>query len=115
MKSLLCVGQLADQFGGKGVLAAGVTVWSLFTLTTPFAAAAGLPILIVNRVAMGLGEGVAFPAVHALVGEQERHVTCTASITKVLSPNKCTFKWVARPRLKMFTFVRLRSASCPGD
>ncbi len=50
------------------MLAVGVTAWSLCTLLTPGAAALGLPALVAMRVAMGLGEGVAFPAIHSLIG-----------------------------------------------
>ena len=41
---------------------------SACTLFTPQAAAAGVPALVAMRVAMGLGEGVAFPAIHSLIG-----------------------------------------------
>ncbi len=61
-------GSLADKYGGKGVLAVGVTAWSICTLFTPEAAALGVPALVGMRVAMGLGEGVAFPAIHSLIG-----------------------------------------------
>lgn len=49
-------GTLADRYGGKTVLAAGVITWSLFTFLTPEAAAGGSITLISCRVAMGLGE-----------------------------------------------------------
>ena len=60
-------GTLADRYGGKTVLAAGVALWSLFTGLTPPAAAAGAAPLLAARVMLGVGEGVAFPAVHALI------------------------------------------------
>jgi len=60
-------GWLADRYGGKIVLGVGVLWWSLFTLLTPPAAAVSLTVLFIARVGMGLGEGVAFPAVHNLV------------------------------------------------
>ena len=53
----LAGGWLAQRFGGKVVLGAGVVFWSLFTLLTPVAAAGGLTALIVTRVLMGVGEG----------------------------------------------------------
>jgi ACS family sodium-dependent inorganic phosphate cotransporter len=59
-------GRLADRFGGKPVLAAGVLSWSLFTALTPPAAFLGLGALLAARIGMGLGEGVAFPSVYAL-------------------------------------------------
>ncbi|MCZ6890056.1 MAG: ACS family MFS transporter [Gammaproteobacteria bacterium] len=60
-------GRLADRYGGKVVLGAGVLLWSLFTILTPSAAYAGFAFLIVCRVAMGLGEAVTFPSVYSLV------------------------------------------------
>ncbi|MBT7450816.1 MAG: MFS transporter, partial [Rhodospirillaceae bacterium] len=39
-------GSLADRFGGKLVLGAGVLLWSLFTILTPPAASLGLAVLI---------------------------------------------------------------------
>ena len=47
-------GQLADKYGGKAVLAIGVLVWSVSTLFTPPAAAAGFAVLIAARIAMGV-------------------------------------------------------------
>ena len=59
-------GRLADRFGGKLVLGAGVLLWSLFTLLTPPAAFLGLGILILTRIAMGMGEAVTFPSIYSL-------------------------------------------------
>jgi len=59
-------GRLADRFGGKVVLAAGVLLWSLFTILTPPAAMLGLGVLIVTRILMGMGEAVTFPSLYAL-------------------------------------------------
>jgi MFS family permease len=59
-------GRLADRFGGKLVLGVGVLLWSLFTLVTPPAAALGLGILILARIAMGMGEAVTFPSIYSL-------------------------------------------------
>lgn len=61
-------GRLADKHGGKAVLGIGVLVWSAATLLTPPAAAAGFAMLIAARILMGVGEGVAFPAVYSLYG-----------------------------------------------
>ena len=60
-------GQLADALGGKRVLAAGLGIWSAATFITPAAAHAGPAALLAARVALGLGEGVAFPAVHCII------------------------------------------------
>src|SRR5262245_48421008 len=60
-------GWLADRYSGKVVLGFGVLWWSIFTLLTPPAAAVSLAVLFIARVGMGLGEGVAFPAIHQSV------------------------------------------------
>ncbi|KAL9271265.1 Sodium-dependent phosphate transport protein 1, chloroplastic-like protein [Drosera capensis] len=52
----------ADTVGGKRVLAFGVVWWSIATALTPVAAQIGLPFLLVVRALMGIGEGVAMPA-----------------------------------------------------
>lgn len=59
-------GRLADRFGGKIVLGLGVLIWSAFTFVTPLAALASLPLLIMARIGMGLGEAVTFPAIYSL-------------------------------------------------
>ncbi len=61
-------GWLAERYGGKIVLAAGVIFWSLSTILTPLAAAGGLTALLITRVLMGVGEGVTFPSIYALFG-----------------------------------------------
>jgi MFS transporter, ACS family, solute carrier family 17 (sodium-dependent inorganic phosphate cotransporter), other len=59
-------GWLADRFGGKRVLAAGVLLWSVGTLLTPAAADISFGALLVVRALLGLGESVHFPTVHSL-------------------------------------------------
>jgi len=59
-------GWMADRFGGKRVLGAGVAAWSLATLVTPPAAAISFGTLFAARVMLGLGEGVNFPSIHSL-------------------------------------------------
>ncbi len=59
-------GRLADRFGGKIVLGAGVLLWSLFTILTPPAAHMGIGVLLLARVAMGMGEAVTFPSFYRL-------------------------------------------------
>ncbi len=59
-------GWLADRFGGKVVLGFGVLFWSAFTMITPPAAFAGLTLLLISRVGMGLGEAVTFPSIYSL-------------------------------------------------
>lgn len=61
-------GRLADRYGGKVILGIGVLVWSVFTILTPPAAALGLTVLIMARIAMGMGEAVTFPSIYSLYG-----------------------------------------------
>ena len=78
-------GWLADRFGGKTVLGFGVLFWSAFTIITPAAAFAGLPLLLLSRVGMGLGEAVTFPSIYSLfsrwlpVTERTRAIGLNAS------------------------------------
>eukprot|EP00887_Chlorella_sp_A99_P003196 scaffold9.g3196.t1 len=70
MLTNLLGGFFAARWGPKPVLAAGVGLWSAFTMLTPGAAGAALPALLGSRVVMGLGEGVTYPSVQQLVGER---------------------------------------------
>ncbi len=60
-------GVWADKFGGKKVLGFGVVWWSIATAFTPIAAKLGLPALLLARACMGVGEGVAMPAMNNLL------------------------------------------------
>lgn len=60
-------GRLAELFGGKYIYGIGVLVTAVFTLLTPVAARNGLPALVLVRVLEGMGEGVTFPAMHAML------------------------------------------------
>lgn len=62
-------GVWADRFGGKVVLGFGVVWWSLATVLTPIAASLGLPALLAARACMGVGEGVAMPAMNNLLSK----------------------------------------------
>ncbi|KAL6203376.1 hypothetical protein ACLB2K_027076 [Fragaria x ananassa] len=62
-------GILADTIGGKQVLAFGVIWWSVATALTPIAAKLGLPFLLVVRAFMGIGEGVAMPAMNNILSK----------------------------------------------
>ncbi|KAF5199710.1 Ascorbate transporter protein [Thalictrum thalictroides] len=59
----------ADKVGGKLVLGFGVIWWSLATVLTPIAAKAGLPFLLAMRAFMGIGEGVAMPAMNNMLSK----------------------------------------------
>lgn len=58
-------GWLADRFGGKRVLGAGVALWSLATFLTP-AATASFALLLFVRGVLGAGEALNFPAIHSI-------------------------------------------------
>jgi MFS transporter, ACS family, solute carrier family 17 (sodium-dependent inorganic phosphate cotransporter), other len=60
-------GIAADRLGGKAVLGFGVVWWSLATVLTPLAAQASLPVLLGMRALMGIGEGVAMPAMNNML------------------------------------------------
>ena len=77
-------GRWADRAGGKTTLGWGVAAWSAATALTPAAARAGIAPLIVMRVILGMGEGVAFPACHALIAREvprEKRSTAVAAVT----------------------------------
>jgi MFS transporter, ACS family, solute carrier family 17 (sodium-dependent inorganic phosphate cotransporter), other len=58
-------GVLADLFGGKRVLGAGVALWSIATFLTPIATVS-FGLLLMMRAALGAGEAVNFPAIHSI-------------------------------------------------
>ncbi|KAG8444899.1 hypothetical protein GDO86_009887 [Hymenochirus boettgeri] len=59
-------GYIAGKIGGKLLLGFGILGTAIFTLLTPLAADLGAPCLIAVRALEGLGEGVTFPAMHAM-------------------------------------------------
>lgn len=59
-------GRLADARGGRFLLAFGVFIWSLCTAFIP-PSAPFLPVLLIVRVGLGAGEGVAMPAMNQLI------------------------------------------------
>ncbi|GFY47713.1 hypothetical protein TNIN_205181 [Trichonephila inaurata madagascariensis] len=61
-------GRIAEVFGGKWLFGLGVLCTSILTLLTPVAAEWGVWALIILRICEGLGEGVTFPAMHAMLG-----------------------------------------------
>ena len=63
-------GVLADRLGGKAVISAAVVVFSIASLLTPLSLSAAavsagvaLPLMLLARALVGLGEGVVLPAV----------------------------------------------------
>eukprot|EP00668_Euglena_longa_P033385 GGOE01042944.1.p1 GENE.GGOE01042944.1~~GGOE01042944.1.p1 ORF type:complete len:480 (+),score=131.42 GGOE01042944.1:205-1440(+) len=59
-------GCLSATFGGCKVLVAAVLLWSSFTILTPVAAP-HFPLVLGVRMGMGMGEGLALPAIHSLI------------------------------------------------
>ena len=67
---VLCMpamGWLAERYGAKAVLASGVMVWSLATLSTGFAGS--FITLLALRVLLGVGESVAFPCASKVLAQ----------------------------------------------
>lgn len=63
-------GIMAEKFGGKYSLGLGILSTAVFTLLTPVAVLwGGSTALIILRVCMGLGEGVTFPALNAMLAQ----------------------------------------------
>lgn len=62
-------GILAEKFGGKWMFGCGTLITAVLTLLTPVSAHAGVGWLVANRVLMGLGEGVTFPSMHAMIAK----------------------------------------------
>jgi MFS transporter, ACS family, solute carrier family 17 (sodium-dependent inorganic phosphate cotransporter), other len=65
---MLAGATLANRYGGKIVLGVAVAWWSLCTALTPPAALASLPMLVMARIALGLGEAAVFPASFNMIG-----------------------------------------------
>jgi MFS family permease len=64
------VGGLSDRFCVYRLIAVGLAIWSLATFLTGFADS--LAMLVMLRLALGIGEGVAFPAASKIIA---RHVS----------------------------------------
>lgn len=62
-------GWLAERYGGKILLGGGILCTSVLTLLTPWAARWKVEALIAVRVLEGIGEGVTFPAMHAMLAK----------------------------------------------
>lgn len=62
-------GRLAEMFGGKYVYGIGVLMTAIFTLLTPIAAYWSLPAFVLIRILEGMGEGVTFPSMHAMLAK----------------------------------------------
>lgn len=62
-------GRLAETLGGKLIYGTGVFITAIFTLLTPMAARKSLPALVLVRILEGVGEGVTFPSMHAMLAK----------------------------------------------
>ncbi|KAF8959666.1 N(alpha)-acetyltransferase 20, NatB catalytic subunit [Entomortierella lignicola] len=88
-------GTLADRYGGKPVLAFGAMVWTIFTFVTPLASSAGLFWVVLSRIGLGLGEGVAYPSIHAMIGTwapPSERSKAVATIWGASDPASC--RWI---------------------
>jgi MFS family permease len=61
------MGWLAERYGARRVLAAGLTVWSIATFLTGFAGS--FATLLGLRVLLGIGESVTFPCVSKMLAQ----------------------------------------------
>eukprot|EP00879_Flechtneria_rotunda_P001670 GHRR01001830.1.p1 GENE.GHRR01001830.1~~GHRR01001830.1.p1 ORF type:complete len:736 (+),score=278.53 GHRR01001830.1:328-2535(+) len=82
-------GQLSDKYGGSAILAAGLAVWSLATALTPLAASAGTIPLLAARTLLGMAQGVAFPAMHALLAKQVPNKVRSGAIGIIMACAHC--------------------------
>jgi MFS family permease len=67
MLAMAPVGWLAERFGAHRVLAAGVVIWSIATLSVGFVSS--FAALLGLRLLLGLGESVAFPCASKLLAQ----------------------------------------------
>ena len=78
-------GYLAEKYGGKWFYGLGTLCTAILTLLTPLAAKAGVGFFIGCRILEGLGEGMTYPAMHAMMSkwvplnERSKFVTLIAS------------------------------------
>ena len=77
-------GKLADTFGGERLLIVAMVVWSACTALTPVSAFWGPTQLVLTRILLGAGEGLAYPAIHTMIQKyvpQAERSTSTGVIT----------------------------------
>ena len=67
-------GALVDYYGGKVVMAWGVTLWSVATFLTPWGAETSLWVLLSMRILLGVAEGVALPSMNNMVSRYQLHL-----------------------------------------
>ncbi|KAG8327149.1 putative inorganic phosphate cotransporter isoform X2 [Homalodisca vitripennis] len=62
-------GYLADHYGGRGVLGAGVLMGSMATLMLAIFAVHGVVPLLITRLVQGIGQGLVFSSTHSLIAQ----------------------------------------------
>ena len=62
-------GYFAEKYGGKWFYGIGTLVTAILTLLTPLAAKAGVGLFVACRILEGLGEGMTYPAMHAMISK----------------------------------------------
>lgn len=60
-------GRLAEMYGGKKIFGYGILITAIFTLLSPIAARLSYPLFILVRILEGVGEGVTFPSMYAML------------------------------------------------
>lgn len=75
---LLLSGWLADKVSVHRLMAGGVALWALSTFLMGFAG--GLMSLVILRLLMGVGEGVAFPSASKLLARSPDHKRNSANV-----------------------------------
>uniref|UniRef100_A0A1I8IM27 Sialin n=1 Tax=Macrostomum lignano TaxID=282301 RepID=A0A1I8IM27_9PLAT len=78
-------GLLAERFGAKWVLGIGILWTAALTLLTPLAAHWGVAALICLRVLEGVGEGVTFPSLNAMLSQWAPPVERTTMAVFIIS------------------------------
>lgn len=67
--TMILGGTLADKFGGGKVVCVASMWWSVFVFLTPIPAGSSLILMIFIRAMMGVGEGVALPAMTSMIAK----------------------------------------------
>lgn len=78
-------GRMAELYSAKWIFGIGILCTAIFTLLTPVAANAGPWYLGVVRVFEGLGEGVTFPTMHAMIARWSPPLERSRIVTIIFS------------------------------
>eukprot|EP01052_Picozoa_sp_SAG31_P004968 SAG31_NODE_212_length_20157_cov_9.648868_13_plen_535_part_00 len=109
-------GHLSDRHGGKLVLLLGVVLWSVMTALTPPAAFLGghsIGPLLIARCFLGLGEGIAFPAMMSLIRREVRRCTLPPCSALLLLAGLLFLTDIAARAQTMQTMLRLSCTQVP--